>query len=172
MNAKDISSLKCAVTLFWQLECIYAIWCGYLPIYLYNYLRLMLIESHLFYFLFFVSVPISGTRMVESNLWRQNRTSSRKLCCLPLILFSGWQYLHGIHGNNNKHYDFIWHRYGNQPTKWKVNFYQISTPADYVAPYKWKRKKCLNCLPCHFFFIFYFLTVYFKIFLPLFFSNK
>lgn len=84
---------------FWQLECIYAIWCAFLPIYVYNYLKLMLIEW-LFFFFFLASIPISGTRMVEGNLWRQNRTSSRKLCCLPLILFSGWQYLHGIHGNN------------------------------------------------------------------------
>lgn len=123
LNAEDISSLKGALTLFWQLEYIYAIWCAFLPICVYNYLKLMLIEWH--FFSFFASIPISGTRMVEGNLWRQNRTSSRKLCCLPLILFSGWQYLHGIHGNNNKCYDFIWHRYGNHPTKWNVNFYQV-----------------------------------------------
>lgn len=132
----------------------------------------MLIEWHLL-FLFFASIPISGTRMVEGNLWRQNRTSSRKLCCLPLILFSGWQYLHGIHGNNNKCYDFIWHRYGNQPTKRNVNFYQVLHQQTYVAPYNEKEKKCINCLPCHSFHFSSWLVSYFKILpLPLFLTSN
>lgn len=52
-----------------------------------------------FFLVLVASVPFCGTRVVEGDVRRQNRTSPRKLCCLPLTLLSGRLYLHGIHGN-------------------------------------------------------------------------
>lgn len=75
--------------------------------------------SNLCLFLPLTSTPISGARVAEGDLWRQNRTSPWKLCCLPLIVLVDGSIFMVSMVTHNKCYDFIWHRYGGPATKWK-----------------------------------------------------
>lgn len=90
---------------------------------------------------FLNSISICGTRMAKSNIWRQNRTCSRKLCCLSLVIVMDSSFFMVSMVTSNKHCDFFFFKsdtdmeglpaipmYGWLPS--------ISATADYVALYK------------------------------------